>query len=224
MADSAFLDKGVILGYCFYTDTHHVRCKDYIESTDAELFATKQVEDIFQKAKDRIIKSHRRAITEIIRWVKKEFSGTLVSADIAEIQNHIARGENPAWRYLLDYFEDKSGKEVYPVTKNLRQVARDLEQLAEERNEELQPEILGWIRLASYPELKDDLSSLFEKDEEDYWIAVDAHDLGLNVDGTTELATNNPSDFDDDAVREEILTHTAIDDINLVFVSRSYSP
>lgn len=224
MADSAFLDKGIILGYCFYTDTHHVRCRDYIESTDTDLYATKQVEDIFQKAKDRLIKKHRRAITDFIRWVKREYSGTLSSEDIAEIQSHIDRGENPAWRYLLDYFQDKSGDGVYPVTKNLRQIARDLEQLAEKRNEELQPEVLGWIRLASYPELKDDLSSLFKKDEEDYWIAVDAHDLGLNVDGTTELATNNPSDFGDDAVRKELLTHTAIDEINLVFVSRSYSP
>lgn len=224
MADSSFLDKGIILGYCFYTDTHHVRCRDYIETTDLELYATKQVEDIFQKAKDYIIKKHRRAITEFIRWVKREYSGILASADIAEIQGHIDRVENPAWRYLLDYFEDKSGEEVYPVSKNLRQVVRDLEQLAEERNEELQPKILGWIRFARYPELEDDLSSIFEKDEEDYWIAVDAHDLGLNMDGTTELATNNPSDFDDNEVRNEILTHTAIDEINLVFVSRSYSP
>lgn len=224
MADSAFLDKGIILGYCFYTDAHYVKCKDYIESTDAELYATKQVEDIFQKKKDYIIKKHRRAITEFIRWMKQEYSGTLTSEDITEIQDNIDRGKNPVWRYLLDYLEDKSGKDVYPVTKNLRQIARDIEQLAEERNEELQPKVLGWIRLASYPELKDDLSSLFQKDEEDYWIAVDAHDLGCNVDGTTELATNNPSDFDDDTVREEILTHTAIDEITLVFISRSYSP
>lgn len=224
MADSAFLDKGIILGYCFYTDTHHVRCSDYIESSDAELYATKQVEDIFQKAKEHIIKKHRRAITEFIQWLNREYSGTLTSDDIAEIQDHIDRRANPAWRYLLDYFEDKSGREVYPVTKKLRQIIRDIEQLAEERNEKLQPKVLGWIRFEGYPELEDHLSSLFEKDEEDYWIAVDAHDLGLHVDGTTELATNNPSDFDDDAVREEILTHTAIDEINLVFVSRSYSP
>lgn len=224
MVDSAFLDKGIILGYCFYTDTHHVRCSNYIESPDAELYATKQVEDIFQKAKEHIIKKHRRAITDFIRWVKREYSGTLSSDDIAEIQSHIDHGENPAWRYLLDYFDDKSGTEVHPVTKNLRQIARDLEQLAEERNDKLQPKVLGWIRFDRYPELRDDLSSLYEKDEEDYWIAVDAHDLGLHVDGTTELATNNPSDFDDDTVREEILTNTAIDEINLVFVSRSYSP
>jgi len=224
MADSAFLDKGIILGYCFYTDTHHVRCREYIESTDAELYATKQVEDIFQNAKEHIIKNHKRAITDFIRWVKTEYSGTLTSADITGIQNHIDRGENPAWRYLLDYFEGKSGEEVYPVTKSLRQIARDIEQLAEERNKELQPKILGWIRFATYPELQDNLRTLFERDEEDYWIAVDAHDLALNVDGTTELATNNPGDFDDDAVREEILTHTAIDEINLVFISRSYSP
>ncbi len=224
MVDNAFLDKGIILGYCFYTDVHHVRCENYIGSTDAELYATKQVEDIFQKAKDNIIRKHRRAVLDFTRWMTREYDGTVTSEDVEEIQNHIDRDENPAWRYLLDYFEDRSGEEVYPLTKNLRQIVRDLEQLAEERNEELQPKILGWIRLASYPELEDDLGTLFRKDKEDYWIAVDAHDLGLNTEGTTELATNNPSDFDDDAVREEILTHTAIDEITLVFVSRSYSP
>jgi hypothetical protein len=224
MADSAFLDKGIILGYCFYTDAHHVRCKDYIESTDAELYATKQVEDIFQKAKEHIVRKHRRAITDFVRWMKGEFTGNIKSDDISKIQDHINCGENPACRYLLDYFEGVAGEEVHSVSKDLRQIARDIEQLSEKRNEKLQPKILGWIRLSSYPELKHDLSSLFEKDEEDYWIAVDAHDLAINVDGTTELATNNPSDFDDQAVREEILTHTAIDEITLVFVSQSYSP
>lgn len=224
MADSAFLDKGIILGYCFYTDTHHVRCRDYIESTGADLYATKQVEDIFQKAKEHIIKKHRRAIIDFIRWINQEYSGTLSSEDIAEIQDQIDRGENPTWRYLLDYFQDKSGEDVYLVSNNLRQILRDLEQLAEERNKELQPKILGWIRFTSYPELKENLIALHEQDEEDYWIAVDAHDLALNVDGTTELATTNPSDFGDDVVREQILTHTAIDNINLIFVSRSYSP
>lgn len=224
MADSAFLDKGIVLGYCFYTDVHHVRCREYVESADPELYATKQVDEIFQTAKDAIVEKHRRAIFDFIRWTKQEYSGTLTSEDVAEIQDSIERGENPAWRYLLDYFEDRSEEGVYPVSKDLRGIARDLEQLAAERNEELQPKILGWIRFASYPDLQDDLDSLFEKDEEDFWIAVDAHDLGLNVDGTTELATTNPSDFGDDTVREEILTHTAIDEINLVFVSRSYSP
>lgn len=224
MADTAFLDKGIILGYCFYTDVHHEKCREYIESTDADLYATKQVEEIFANAKDSIVKTHRRALTDFIRWVKMEFAGTLSPEDISSIQNHVNRDENPAWRYLLDFFEGKSGERVYSVNKGLRQVARDIEQMAEERNDELQPKILGWIRIEGYPELQDDLHSLFERDEEDYWIAVDAHDVALNVEGTTELATNNPSDFDDEIVREEILTHTAIDEITLVFVSRSYSP
>jgi len=160
MAANAFLDKGIILGYCFYTDAHHEKCKEYVDSGDADLYATKQVEDIFQNAKDHIIKTHRRAITDFIRWIKQHYSGALSSTDVVEIQDKIDRENNPAWRYLLDYFEDKSGENAYSVSKNLRQIARDLEQLAEERNNELQPKILGWIRLASYPELKNDLKSL----------------------------------------------------------------
>jgi|GEM_PF-7054160 len=27
MADNAFLDKGVILGFCFFTDPHHRECR-----------------------------------------------------------------------------------------------------------------------------------------------------------------------------------------------------
>ena len=224
MADNAFLDKGVVIGYCFYTDVHHDECQDYIDSTSAELYATRQVDEIYEKAKDHIIKKHRRAIVGFVRGVKQEYSGLLTGDDVDEIQAGIDRNENPAWRYLLDFFDDKQGHEVHPVTKNLRQVARDLEQLAEEQHEELQPEILGWIRFGNYPELQEELSSLYDKDEEDYWIAVDAHDVGIHLDGTTEFATNNPSDFDDETVREEILAHTAIDEIELVFVSGSYSP
>lgn len=224
MADSMFLDKGVILGYCFYTDTHHVECSDYIESANGDLYATKQVEDIFKNAKNRIVSSHRTDILDFVRWVKLNYSDYLTAQDIEEIQENIDRHENDAWRYLLDYFNDKAGEKVYPVTKKLRGLAQDIEQIAEERNEELQPKILGWIRLASYPELESNLSTLKSQDAEDYWIAVDAHDVGVNTSGETELATNNPSDFDDDTIRQEILDHTAIDDIQLVFVSRSYSP
>lgn len=224
MAGAAFLDKGIILGYCFYTDAHHVKCEDYIESSDVEFYATKQVEEIFQNAKGHIVRKHRRAITQFIQWMNREYAGTLSADDIAEIQDRIDREANPAWRYLLDFFQDTSGSEVHPVTKTLREIARDIEQLAEERNEELQPLILGWIRLETYPDLKESLRSLFEADAEDYWIVVDAHDVARHVEGTTELATTNPSDFDDEDIREEILTHTAIDEINLVFVARSYTP
>lgn len=224
MACAAFLDKGIILGYCFYTDVHHERCREYIESTEADLHTTKQVEDIFENARERIVQTHRRAITGFIRWLTREYAGTLTEDDITAIQDHIDREENPAWRYLLDFFQDKAGNEVHPIARALRELARDIEQLAEERNEELQPQILGWIRLETYPDLEESLSSLFEADTEDYWIVVDAHDLARYVEGPTELATTNPSDFDDEGVREEILTNTAIDEIELVFVARSYTP
>jgi len=70
-------------------------------------------------------------------------------------------------------------------------------------DEEIQPKIFDLVRFETYPELKNDLISLLKKDGEDYWIAVDVRDLGRYVDGTTELATNNPSDFDDDVVRKK---------------------
>lgn len=225
MADNAFLDKGVILGYCFFTDTHHVVCKDYIESSSADFYATKQVEDIFNNKKESIIESHRQAILDYISRLRSEgYSGPLDESDIEEIQESIDREDNPAWRYLLDYFENNAGIDAYRVMKNLREIIRDVEQLAIQRNEDLQPRVNGWIRLSTYPDLEESLSTLLSKDEEDFWIAVDAHDLGVHLDGTTELATNNPRDFDDEVVKEEIFEHTSIDEIRLVFVSRSYRP
>lgn len=224
MADNSFLDKGVVLGYCFLTDTHHVKCADYIESENAEFFATKQVEDIFRKTKKRIIKNHRRAIFDFIAKINSHYSGSLSSSDIEEIQEMVDRYENDAWRYLLDHFEGREGEELYVVTKKLREIVRDMEQMAQERNEYLDSIVLGWVRYSTYPEMEDKLESLLEQDPEDFGIALDAHDVAKHLEGTTELATNNPSDFDDDNVRAEILENTDIDDIQLVFVSRDYSP
>jgi hypothetical protein len=77
MADNAFLDKGVILGFCFFTDPHHRECRRYLFSGETEYFATEQVENIFRNAKDSIIEEHRSRVLRNIQQVKANYQGEL---------------------------------------------------------------------------------------------------------------------------------------------------
>ncbi|WP_424015498.1 hypothetical protein ACOZ35_05845 [Halorubrum xinjiangense] len=106
----------------------------------------------------------------------------------------------------------------------LREVIREIEQRAEARKETLYSTFQGWLRLSSHESVQDELTQLRAQDEEDFWIVIDAHDVAANVSCETELATTNPAEFADDQIREEILGATAIDSIELVFVSSEYSP
>ena len=78
MADNAFLDKGVILGFCFFTDPHHRECRKYLFSGETEYFATEQVENIFRNAKDSIIEEHRSQVLRNIKHVKTNYQGEQV--------------------------------------------------------------------------------------------------------------------------------------------------
>lgn len=108
------------------------------------------------------------------------------------------------------------------MDRELRGLARGLEKLAEELYERL----IDWIRFRDYSgdeyDLHDELSGLKAEDRtDDFRVVLDAHDVGVECDGVTELATNNPTEFADDAYGEQILTHTEIDRIELLFESRS---
>jgi len=224
MADNVFLDKGVILGFCFFTDPHHRECRKYLFSGQTEYYATEQVENIFRDAKDSIIEEHRKQVLRNIQQVKVNYQGELSESDIKEIQSEIDRDENSAWRYLEDFYENKAGRDVYEVTDELREVIREIEQRAEARKETLYSTFQGWLRMSSHESVQDELTKLRAQDKEDFWIVIDAHDVAANVPGETELATTNPAEFADDHIKEEVLGATAIDSIQLVFVSRDHSP
>jgi len=98
MVDNAFLDKGVILGFCFFTDPHHRECRRYLSGGETEYFATEQVENIFRNAKDSIIEDHRSGVLRNIQRVKVNYEGELSESDIEEIQSEIDRDENSTWR------------------------------------------------------------------------------------------------------------------------------
>lgn len=224
MVENAFLDKGVLLGYCFFADPHHTVCREYLESNCRDYYTTKQIENIFSEKKAEIVRNHRSSILENIRTVKSNYDGSLSESDVEDIQNGVDRTDNDAWRYLVDFYDDAAGTSVYEVTEELRTVARDVETRAADRKEELYRRFQSWIRIASHEQVQEKLDSLRERDEEDFWVCIDAHDVAANVEGATELATNNPSDFAHEEIRSSILEHTAIDSIRLVFVSREYTP
>jgi hypothetical protein len=111
------------------------------------------------------------------------------------------------------------------VTKELREVIRDMEQRADSRQSALYELMHGWLRLDPYTDLQKKLNMLVEKGEdEDMRMILDAHDVAANVDGKTELTTANPRDFADEEVEGVIKNDTEIDDVRLVFVDRDYQP
>lgn len=220
MSANSFLDKGIILGYCFFTDPHYKRCREYIHSGDTDYFATEQVEDIYPNAKKHMVRKHQQAILNHIRDIKRNYSGSLTESKIQDIKESIDTYDNPSWRFLQDYYDGKEGETVYNITEGLRDIQQEIEQTAEKRKSELYPMLQGWIRFAQHEDVQENLSGLKAEDEEDFWICIDAHDLAASIEGKTELATPNPADFGENGYQDEILEYTAIDSIRIVAISR----
>lgn len=225
MADNAYLDKSIILGYIFLSDPHHVVCREYIELGDTDYYATQEVTDVYHRRRDEIVNKHQKAVLRHTQKITRDFDGKLTTETIAEIRANIDRGTNPAWRYLEDFYSGREGESIHTVTKILRETIRDLEQRAERRQNLISDKIFGWIRFKTYDELQKRLHMLVEQDEEeDLRIILDAHDVASHVDGSTELTTANPKEFDDPDVKAVIEDHTNIDNIELIFVGRDYEP
>lgn len=225
MADNAFLDKSVTLAYIFLSDPHHRVCREYINTGNTDYYATKEVEDVYHRRKDEIVEDHKEAVFNHIQEVTKKFDGELTTENIEEIREQINRHTNPAWRYLVDFYTGKAGESVYVVTKELREIIRDLEQRADTRQSTLYERMHGWLRFKPYDDLQARLQMLVERgEEEDMRMILDAHDVATNQEGTTELATANPKEFADSEIEAVIENHTNIDRVKLVFVSRDYEP
>jgi hypothetical protein len=221
MTENAFLDKGIVLGYCFLLDPHFEECQRYVRTGSEDFYTTKQVEDIYEKKREELVSRHRNAIQSHISSLIGECSGTLTQEDVDCIVSELRQSSNPSRSFLTDFYAAKVGEPVKKVARQLRGIARDIEQLAEERKEELYPLLHEWARLSRYPDLHEKLAGLKRDDEEDFYVVLDAHDVASNLDGETDLATTNPADFGESGYRSEILEHTEIDNIELVFASRT---
>jgi len=221
MPDNSFLDKGIILGYCFLLDPHHHVCSDYIHSNDLEYYATEIVQNIYRTKKDELISRQRAGILGHVRRIEMNYGEVLSEDDIEDIVENIDRYNNDAWRYLEDYYEGLSDIRKYTVTEDLRDAVQDIETLADDRKDELFSIMMSWIRFNSYPDLHTEFDDLKREDEEDFYVLLDAHDLGAATNGRTELATPNPADFASGDIRERILERTGIDEVRIVAVSRT---
>lgn len=225
MSVNAFLDKGVVLGYCFLVDPAAKECRRYVLTEGKQLYVTEHVERVFERKRDDILERQRDGVLSHCRELRTGYSGMLSEEDITQLRTEIDRYENDAWRYLEDYYGGKAGESVKAIDRELRGLVRQLEKLAKRRREELYGRLINWLRVQDYSgdeyDLHSRLSGLKSEDRtDDFQIVLDAHDVGVVCDGPTELATNNPKEFADDAYGEQILTHTKIDRIELLFESR----
>lgn len=181
-------------------------------------YITEYIEESYSEKKETIIKEHRNAILDHIARLKQseEFSGNLNPDEIEEIRRWMITTDNEAWRYLRDYYEDLSHTSVHEIEDDLRGLARELDKFTRRRKGRFDSQVERWTRDTEYPGLAETLSELRESEEEDYWVCIDAHDLACRTSGTTELATNNPADFGDQAYGQTIKQHTNIDTIEIV--------
>lgn len=216
MSTSSFLDKGILLGYCFSIDTHHQECRGYLFRDDVRPYYTEDVREAFEENKDRMVRDHRTELLHHARVLEQSrFDGELAESELNEIRSEIVtRSDYPnAWRYLGDYYEGLSSASVKRILDEIREIAREIESTAYARFSEMVGMVTLWSRAEAYPTVQTALAEIRRSKEEDLWICIDAHDLAERVDGHTELATTDFNDLIDGGRRELILEHTSLDDV-----------
>lgn len=213
MVKEAFLDSGVVLGFCFLTDMHHQKCRAYIEENDYDISYSGRVENEFEKKRKELSIRYADAVRDHISSLQKSnYEGQLTPIDIREIREDVLDKDNEAHYFLKFYYQQKVQKyiEMEDLLDQLRSISRGIERHALKKKNELESKANVWMRFDSYPELQKALKSIHGEDRE---ICIDAHDLALDTDGEMELATTNPNDFVRAGQRKLILENTALDDV-----------
>jgi hypothetical protein len=114
--------------------------------------------------------------------------------------------------FLYEYYQNVVPKFILvnELQKRLRELARNIEENAVMRKMELDDRLQIWKRIHEYPSLDSVLDSIHE---EDRGVCIDAHDLAVNQDGHTELATTDSKDFVRNGHRKMIIEATDLDDV-----------
>jgi len=228
MEENSFLDKSILVGFCFPIDTHHEKCRSHLSETERVLYATKNVDGIYDRRKTEFARRHRRAVKSHVRdLTASDLSGMIGKEEIDEIRLNILSSDSDAYRYLKDYYkkylESQSEMTLHEMKKELSEIVREYETIISDRKGEWDEMVKMWECERSHPRLDDALSELKENEEEDFDITVEAHDLAAATRGTTQLVTSNPSDFALDQYGRKILEETEIWKINIVAVTKSAS-
>jgi hypothetical protein len=213
MPAASFLDTGVVLGFCFRDDSHHHRCRRYLERNDFALFLSDHVVSELLNREPNLAEEIADGIFEHIDRLRGAgFDGELDATDRSRIrQNHIG-DDNEAGDTLYGFYRRLSGRIPFAdLTERLRDLARDIEQNAIENREGLMERVEEvWERGEEYGDVDDALSAIPEDDRR---ICLDAHDVAEVTEQTTELATTNPTDLVEDGYRALILEETSVEDV-----------
>ena len=213
MKQTAFLDTGVVLAYCFTTDIHHYKCRNYIEDDTLAIFISEDIEDAYQRKEPHLTERYSDAVLDHVSDIQcSEYEGQLDSLDIAHIRDDLLNPTNPARVFLSEYYQNVVPNFILlnELQKQLRELARNIEENAIIRKMELDDRLQIWERIHEYPSLDSELDSIHE---EDRGVCIDDHDLATNRDGHTELATTDPKDFVRKGHREMIIEVTNLDEV-----------
>lgn len=212
---SLFLDKGVVLGFCYPVEIHHIPCREYLEDEKVTPYLTEEVANIFAIKRSELTDRYSNAVLEHTSEIRKRDGTTEFGPqDQQEIRRSIP-DSNPARDFLVRWYDSELPQFISQreLAGRLRNLARDIDQIAVNRKKELDDMVNVWERTSEYPEVESALSEIKEDKEEDLWICIDAHDLAVRTDGVTELGTTDLDDLVRDGRKQLILEATAIDDV-----------
>jgi hypothetical protein len=208
----AFLDTGVVLGYCLTADLHHDPCRTYLGDEPDEIYSGAEVAAEYEATVPGVstryaddVRSHRERIAD------SRFDGELGPRDLTEIERTLLSEENSMADVIGELYEElPQFLYVDTLTTYLTQLARDIEQMAVERKDRLDDVITAyWEQESGHGVVRQRL----DIHEPDLSICIEGHDLGEHVGGDVELATANPTDFVRGGTRDQIVTHTTMTDV-----------
>lgn len=214
MCWAAFLDTGVVIGYCFLLDDHHRNCREYLEeNTEADLFVSETVEREYDHAKQKVSRRLANGVREHVQAIKRtDYEDELGPMELDRLQNRVLDRNNDAHQFLYDFYDEGLGNFVQKseLCERLRGMAREIESFPLDRKRTLDSRASVWKCDATYDGVETSLSMIPQDDRR---ICIEAHDLGRRGDSYTVFATVNPRDFVDDGAEESILEITEIDEI-----------
>lgn len=213
MPEASFLDTGVVLGFCFRDDTHHHRCRQYLDGNEFSLYISDHVESEYLNREPTLAEEIADGVFDHLdRLQNSRYEGQLDSMDTSQIRQNLIASRNDAGTTLHEFYQNEvpSFIQVEELIERLRDLARDIEQNAIENRAWLLERTTLWSRNEDYPEIDEALSEIPWDDRR---ICLDVHDAVEVTGEITELATVNPTDMVDEGYRELILRQTALEDI-----------
>lgn len=213
MTRSAFLDTGVLLGFCFTVDSHHSNCKEYLNGRGTDFFISPTVEQEFDNTKYKLNTRYSEAVLDHVSKLEdSNFEGELDPMDLNDIKNGLLSRGNEAYSILYKFYDDTLPQFVQfgEVKTRLRNLSRDIEQMAIQRKEDLDRMVRLWRVSEDYPAVREALEEIHEPDRT---ICVEGHDLALNMDVETDLATTNPRDYVRNGRESLILGNTELSEV-----------